>query len=150
MGGRRKRLAARRDLAGGLANRLAVNPTDRAALARIVDVPRRGLARLAATLLEEPATTAELPARAADFGPPAVSAAAVVMATVYDLHSQASRGVAAVALLDRALDRSGYRAWLEHHPDGTRRLRLLARLRGLTLRRMYQCTKVVRDRSRAL
>jgi DNA helicase II / ATP-dependent DNA helicase PcrA len=114
--------------------RLAVNPTDRAALARIVDVPRRGLGRLAATLLEEPATTAELPARAADFGPAAVSAAAGVMATVYDLHAQASRGVAPVALLDRALDRSGYRAWLEHHPDGTRRLRLLARLRALAQR----------------
>ncbi len=114
--------------------RLAVNPTDRAALARIVDVPRRGLGRLAATLLDEPATTAELPARAADFGPAAVSAAAGVMATVYDLHAQASRGVAPVALLDRALDRSGYRAWLEHHPDGTRRLRLLARLRALAQR----------------
>jgi len=54
--------------------RLAVNPADRAALARIVDVPRRGLALLAATLVEERATTAELAARAADFGSAAVAA----------------------------------------------------------------------------
>jgi DNA helicase-2/ATP-dependent DNA helicase PcrA len=114
--------------------RLALNPADRPALARIVDTPRRGLARLAATLLEDPATIAELPGRAADFGPGAVSAAAGLLATVYDLHDQAVRGATPVALLDRALDRSGYRAWLEHHPDGTGRLRLLGRLRALAQR----------------
>jgi DNA helicase-2/ATP-dependent DNA helicase PcrA len=114
--------------------RLALNPGDRAALARIVDVPRRGLASLAATLLEEPATSAELAARAADFGPAAVAAAANLMAAIYELHTEAKRGAAPVALLDRALDRSGYRGWLEHHPDGTRRLRLLARLRALAQR----------------
>jgi DNA helicase-2/ATP-dependent DNA helicase PcrA len=53
------------------------------------------------------------------------------MAVIYDLHAQSLRGVAPVALLDRALDRSGLRLWLEHHPDGTRRLRLLGRLRSL-------------------
>jgi DNA helicase-2/ATP-dependent DNA helicase PcrA len=111
--------------------RLGVNPADRAALARIVDAPRRGLARLAATLLEEPATTAELTSRAADFGPDAVSAAAGLMAAVYDLHAETGRGVTPVALLDRVLDRTGYRAWLEGRPDGTTRLRLLARLRVL-------------------
>jgi DNA helicase-2/ATP-dependent DNA helicase PcrA len=111
--------------------RLAVNPSDRAALARVIDVPRRGLALVAATLLGEPATTAELPVRAADFGPAAVSAAAALMATIYDLHDQAIRGASPVALLDRALDRSSYRAWLEHHSDGAARLRLLARLRAL-------------------
>jgi len=114
--------------------RLALNPADRAALARIVDVPHRGLARLSATLLEEPATSAELATRAADFGPAAVSAAADLMATIYDLHAEAVRGASPGALLDRALDRSGYRAWLEHHPDGTRRLRTLARLRALAQR----------------
>jgi DNA helicase-2/ATP-dependent DNA helicase PcrA len=114
--------------------RLALNPGDRAALARVVDVPRRGLASLAAALLEEPATTAELTSRAADFGPAAISAAATLMATVYELHAEAKRGATPVALLDRALDRSGYRGWLEHHPDGTRRLRLLARLRALAQR----------------
>jgi DNA helicase-2/ATP-dependent DNA helicase PcrA len=114
--------------------RLAANPNDRAALRRIVDVPQRGLGRLATTLVEEPATIAELPARAADFGPAAVAAAASVMAIVYELHAEAIRGAAPVALLDRALDRSGLRAWLERHHDGTRRLRLLGRLRVLASR----------------
>jgi DNA helicase-2/ATP-dependent DNA helicase PcrA len=114
--------------------RLAVNPGDRTALARIVDRPPRGLGRLAATLLEEPATSAELPGRAAEFGSAAVAAAAGLMATIYELHAEAQRGASAVALLDRALDRSGYYAWLERHPDGTRRLRTLARLRMLAQR----------------
>ena len=37
-------------------------------------------------------------------------------------------------LLDRALDRSGLRAWLEQQPDGTARLRLVGRLRTLLQR----------------
>ena len=52
-----------RDLVAYL--RLARNPSDRAALARIADWPRRGLGRLQATLLAEPTTLAELPALAA-------------------------------------------------------------------------------------
>jgi DNA helicase-2/ATP-dependent DNA helicase PcrA len=114
--------------------RLAVNPADRAALARIVNAPPRGLGRLAATLLEEPATTPELPGRGADFGTAATAAAAALAATIYQLHADAQRGASTVALLDRALDRSGYRAWLERHPDGPMRLRTLARLRALAQR----------------
>jgi DNA helicase-2/ATP-dependent DNA helicase PcrA len=114
--------------------RLAANPDDRMALARIVDTPRRGLGLLAATLVEEPATANELPARAADFGPEAVSSAAALLATVWDLHAEAVRGATVAQLLDRALHRSGYRAWLERHPDGSRRLRMLGRLRQLAQR----------------
>ena len=114
--------------------RLAVNPDDRTALARIVDTPRRGLALLAATLVEEPTTSTELAARAAEFGPQAVSTAAALMATIFDLNAEARHGASAASLLDRALDRSGYRAWLERQPDGSRRLRMLARLRELALR----------------
>ncbi len=114
--------------------RLAINPADRPALARVVDIPPRGLGRLAATLLAEPATVAELPGRADDFGPAAVASAATLMATIFDLHAEASRGASPVALLDRALDRSGYRAWLERHPDGVRRLRTLGRLRARVAR----------------
>lgn len=121
-----------RDLVAYL--RLAVNPSDRAALARIADRPPRGLGRLAATLLEEPATAAELPARAAPFGPAAQAVAAALLATVYDLHAEAERGTTPAALLHRALERSGYHAWLEHHPDGTSRLRSVARLRVLAAR----------------
>ena len=111
--------------------RLATNPADRAAMMRIIDVPPRGLGLVAATLLDEPASINELATRAAEFGPSAVAAAAGLMATVYDLHAQASRGATAVQLLDRALDRSGLRMWLEHRPNGVQRLRQLGRLRTL-------------------
>jgi DNA helicase-2/ATP-dependent DNA helicase PcrA len=114
--------------------RLAANPDDRTALARILDTPRRGLGSLAATLVEEPATATELVARAADFGPEATAAAAALMATIYDLHAEARRGATVAQLLDRGLHQSGYRAWLERHPDGSRRLRMLGRLRQLAER----------------
>src|SRR5207244_7947813 len=98
--------------------RLATNPSDRSALARIIDTPRRGLGHLGATLLEEPATLAELPGRAADFGPAAIAAAAGLMATVYELHAEVQRGASAVALLDRAPDRKSYQGRLGPHPEG--------------------------------
>jgi DNA helicase II / ATP-dependent DNA helicase PcrA len=114
--------------------RLALNPRDRTALARIADIPPRGLRQLAATLLEEPADTAELSTRAADFGPDAAASAAALAATIYELHADASRGATLVDLLDRALDRTSLRAWLERQPDAVRRLRLVARLRALVQR----------------
>jgi len=114
--------------------RLARDPADRAALARIVNAPPRGLSRLAAALAEERATTAELPGRAAEFGPVVVAAAAGLVAVVYDLHAQAGHGLSPAALLDRALERSGYWAWLDRHPDGTERLRTLDRLRAIARR----------------
>jgi superfamily I DNA/RNA helicase len=58
------------------------------------------------------------------------SAAANVVALVYDLHASATR-LPTSALLDRALERSGYSAWLERHPEGGARLRALDRLRAL-------------------
>ena len=116
--------------------RLARDPDDRTALGRVINVPPRGLSRLAAALVEQPATTAELTARAAEIDPnPAVvNAAASFVAVVYDLHAQASRGLAPAALLDRALERCGYLAWLDRHPEGADRLRLLDRLRALARR----------------
>jgi DNA helicase-2/ATP-dependent DNA helicase PcrA len=111
-----------------------VNPADRAALVRIVDRPPRGLARLAAALLEEPASAVELPARAAEFGSAAQASAATLLATIDDLHVAAERGTGPAAMLDRALERTGYRAWLERHPDGPARLRTVARLRQLAAR----------------
>jgi DNA helicase-2/ATP-dependent DNA helicase PcrA len=115
--------------------RLAISPTDRAALQRIVDVPPRGLMSLAAAIVEEPVAVDQLPARAAAFSPAAVASAAGLVAVIYDLHAHVSRGIQPVALLDRILDRSGIRFWLEHHPDGVRRLRLVGRLRW-SLQRM--------------
>jgi DNA helicase II / ATP-dependent DNA helicase PcrA len=111
--------------------RLAVNPTDRLGLARIVDRPQRGLRQLAATLVDEPTSAAELPMRAAGLGPETVSAAAALLATIYDLHAVVGRGVGPAALLDRVLDRTGYRAWLERRADATPQLRTVARLRTL-------------------
>jgi DNA helicase-2/ATP-dependent DNA helicase PcrA len=113
--------------------RLSVNPTDRAALMRVVNLPPRGLSTLAPALVEEPATLEQLPSRAAECGPAAVAAAAGLMSVVYDLHAHHTRGLQPAALLDRAVDCSGLRLWLEHHPDGTQRLRLLGRLRTVLL-----------------
>jgi DNA helicase-2/ATP-dependent DNA helicase PcrA len=84
--------------------------------------------------VEEPATLAELPGRAEVFGPGVVAGAAALVATIYDLHAEVARRGSPAAVLDRALDRSGYRDWLEHHPDGPRRLRMLARLRTIAQR----------------
>jgi DNA helicase II / ATP-dependent DNA helicase PcrA len=114
--------------------RLARDPDDRDALTRVVNVPPRGLTRLASLLAEEAATTAELPARAAQLEPATAAAAARLAAVVYELHAEARRGLAPAALLDRALERSGYWAWLERHPEGAERLRALARLRTVMLR----------------
>jgi DNA helicase-2/ATP-dependent DNA helicase PcrA len=49
--------------------RLAWNPADRLALVRALEVPPRGLGRLAGMLVEEPVTPAEPPALADAFGP---------------------------------------------------------------------------------
>jgi DNA helicase-2/ATP-dependent DNA helicase PcrA len=56
------------------------------------------------------------------------------VALVYELHALADRGLAPVVLLDRALERSGYLAWLERHPEGMERQRLLDRLRAVVRR----------------
>ena len=109
--------------------RLASNPNDRAALARALDVPPRGLGRLAAVFVDEPIALAELPQMAQDFGPAAIAGAADLVSTVYELHAEAARGRSPVDILDRAVQRSGYRAWIERRPDSPARLRTLARLR---------------------
>src|SRR6266542_3562726 len=70
--------------------RLARDPSDRPALARIVDRPRRGLGRLSATLLAEPTTVGELTALAAQFEPPVMVAAAAFVGLIYQLHASAN------------------------------------------------------------
>jgi hypothetical protein len=67
--------------------RLAHNPSDRAALGRVADRPRRGLGRLQATLVAEPTTVAELPALASQFEAQVTAAAATRTALVYQLHA---------------------------------------------------------------
>ena len=114
--------------------RLARNPSDRAALARIADRPRRGLGRLQATLLAEPTTVAELPALASQFDPPVMAAAARLIALIYQLHASACGGTTVAKLLDQVLDASGYGAWLERHPDRDAQLQVVSRLRALARR----------------
>jgi len=115
--------------------RLACNPGDRVALARALEAPPRGLGRLAGVLVDEPATTlVELPSLADAFGPAIKAGAAALVATVYALHADVARGGSPVVLLDHALDQTGYRAWLERHPDGPARLRTVARLRAIAQR----------------
>ncbi len=114
--------------------RLACNPSDRLALARALEAPPRGLGRLAAVLVDEPATLIELPNLADAFGPAIKAGAAALLATVYALHAEVVRGSSPSVLLDRALDQTGYRAWLERHPDGPTRLRTIARLRMIAQR----------------
>ena len=114
--------------------RLAYNPGDRLALARALEAPPRGLGRLAAVLVDEPATLVELPRLADAFEPAIKAGAAALMATVYALHADVVRGGSPAVMLDRALDQTGYRAWLERHPDGPARLRTIARLRAIAQR----------------
>jgi DNA helicase-2/ATP-dependent DNA helicase PcrA len=118
--------------------RLASNPNDRPALIRALEAPPRDLGRLAATLAvaDEPIALGELPGLAQDLyqGPAAIAAVADLVSTVYELHAEAVRGRSPVDILDRALERSGYRAWLERRPDSAERLRTLGRLRAVAAR----------------
>ena len=115
--------------------RLARDPSDQPALARIVDRPRRGLGGLSATLLAEPTTVPELTALAAQFEPPVALAAATFVAMIYQLHASANRGVSPTQLLDEILDRSGYGAWLARRPDHAAQLQTVSRL-GAVIQRV--------------
>jgi DNA helicase-2/ATP-dependent DNA helicase PcrA len=125
---------ARREVRDALAYlRLARDPADGAALARIVNSPPRRLGRLAAVLWDSPRPTAELPALARAFGAAALAAAESLEALVGELHA-ASRCTAPDALLRLALERSAYGAWLAEQPDGTARARHLDALHTLAAR----------------
>jgi len=110
--------------------RVASNPADGPALARIVNVPPRRLGRLATLLRTGPVPATELPALAARFGRAAAASAAALLALLDGLRAQRER-LAPAALLDLALERSGYRVWLAGLPDGPTRLSSLEGLRDL-------------------
>ena len=110
--------------------RLAVNPADAAALARIVNVPPRGLARLAQRVEMEPCGIDELPALAADFGEAAVGAAEGLVAFLRALHT-APQTLRPAAVLDLVLEEGGLADWLTQLADGEDRLKRLASLRDL-------------------
>jgi DNA helicase-2/ATP-dependent DNA helicase PcrA len=115
--------------------RLARDPSDQSALARIVDRPRRGLEALSATLLAEPTTVPELTALAAQFEASVAVAAATFVAMIYQLHASANRGVSPTRLLDEILDRTGYGAWLARRPDHAAQLRTVSRF-GAVIQRV--------------
>jgi len=114
--------------------RLSHNPSDRSALGRIADRPRRGLGRLQATLLAEPTTVAELPALASQFEPRVMAAASTLAALVYQLRAEACSGASPARLLDQVLDASGYGAWLERRPDRGVQLEVVSRFRAVVQR----------------
>jgi DNA helicase-2/ATP-dependent DNA helicase PcrA len=125
---------ARREVRDALALlRLAHCPADGAALARIVNVPPRRLARLARRLRAHPVGTDELVAHAEADGPAAATAAAGLVGVVAELHAASTR-LPPVDVLDLALERTGYRAWLDGQPDGAGRLSHLDTLRTLASR----------------
>jgi DNA helicase-2/ATP-dependent DNA helicase PcrA len=127
-------LLARREVRDAVAYlRLADNPADGAALARIVNVPPRRLSRLVEQLQASPVPVSQLPILAGAYGSAARAHAEALAALVGDLHEQSRRLVPA-RLLDLALERSGYRAWLADQPDRPARLGNLAELRALAER----------------
>lgn len=113
--------------------RLAHNPADAPALARIVNVPPRRLGRLAELLRGHSIALSELAAAASRFGPAAAANAKALAGLIDDLHAK-SAGLDVLTLLDLALERSGYRAWLTNQPDGPARLGALATLREAAAR----------------
>ncbi len=124
-------LFARREVRDAVAYlRLAHCPDDAGALARIVNVPPRRLGRLAETLRAALVPVRELPALARSCGAAAVASAEVLVALIAELHAR-STGWPPAPLLDLALERSGYRAWLAGQPDGAGRLAHLDALRAL-------------------
>jgi DNA helicase-2/ATP-dependent DNA helicase PcrA len=92
--------------------RLAVNPDDALALARIVNTPPRELARLVGPLREAPVPTAGLAETARPFGRRAQTGAESLGRLVAELH-QAANKLQPAQLLDAAVTLSGYRKWLD-------------------------------------
>ena len=109
--------------------RLALNPDDALALARIVDTPPRQLARLAGPLREAPLPASGLRDRARVFGKQAVASAESLVRMIEQLNEAASH-LTPAQLLDGSLMLSGYRKWLEEQ-GASSSLSALAKLRRL-------------------
>jgi len=115
-------LFARREVRDAIAYlRLAHDPSDVGALARVVNVPPRGLGRIAQKQQQSPITLAELSALAQSDGVRAARGAEELTALVGEIHARA-RDCSPADVLTLVLARSGYRDWLAAQPDGPERL----------------------------
>ncbi len=110
--------------------RLAHDPADPSALARIANTPPRRLGRLAERLRDRPLPPEEFLTLARSYGPTAANSAISLLALVDDLHDR-STALTLVQMLDLVLERSGYATWLAGQPDASTGLAHLAMLRTL-------------------
>jgi DNA helicase II / ATP-dependent DNA helicase PcrA len=117
-----------RDLVAYL--RLAVSPDDAAALARIVNIPPRGLARLAKRVEAGPVPVRDLPSVATAYGPAAARGASSLVELIEALHRKRDESSPA-ELLDRVLERTRYVDWLASQADGQARFAHVERFHAL-------------------
>ncbi len=110
--------------------RVVANPNDTAALARIVNVPPRGLGRLMPLLQGEAVSASDLPQLAQPSGEAAVAQAQALAGVFAMVHVQRD-GLPPAGVLDLVLQESGYQEWLGGRPDGSVRLSALSTLRSV-------------------
>ncbi len=110
--------------------RLAHNPDDMVALARIANAPPRRLGRLAEQLRARPVPPDEFLTLASGYGPAAAGSAPSLLALIEELHER-SVELAPVEMLDLVVERSGYADWLAGQPEGPCRMAHVATLRTL-------------------
>lgn len=110
--------------------RLAHNPDDAMALARIVNVPPRRLGHLAERLRERPVPAHDLRTLVATSSSRVEVSVDELVALIEGLH-EVSKRLDPAALLDLALERTRYSDWLASQADGPARSAHLAVLREL-------------------
>ena len=111
--------------------RLAHNPGDAPALARILDTPPRRLRAVERAFRRRPVPIDELPDYAHKRGgPPARQAVEALLQLLAELRT-ANEGGSPVQVFQDVLERTGYLAWLAQQRDGAARLEQVGRLHTL-------------------
>jgi DNA helicase-2/ATP-dependent DNA helicase PcrA len=114
--------------------RLAHNPGDAAALARILDTPPRRLRTIERAFRRHPVSAADLAGYAHKVGgQPARLAVEALLALLMDLHALVESRTP-VQVLEAVLDRTAYAVWLSSQRDGPGRLQHVEHLHALLLR----------------